>query len=63
MLHWALSSNRNLDSQIYHTVIVGGKVMKNTNSPFSYGNESEVNNDQTRKFYQFYVGIDISLAP
>ncbi len=41
MLHWALSSNRNLDSQICHTVFIGGKVMKKTNSPFSYGNETE----------------------
>ena len=37
--------------------------MKSTSSPFSYGNETEVNNEQeSRKFYQFYVGIDIGAS-
>lgn len=37
--------------------------MKNTNSPFSYGNETEAHNEQeSQKFYQFYVGIDIGAS-
>ncbi|MEK5176761.1 IS110 family transposase [Heyndrickxia sp. FSL W8-0496] len=37
--------------------------MKEANTPFSYGIESEVGKEITsRKFYQFYVGIDIGAS-
>ena len=46
-----------------YCLFIGGKLMKSTSSPFSYGNETEVNNEQeSRKFYQFYVGIDIGAS-
>ncbi|MGG2093983.1 hypothetical protein AB1283_15150 [Bacillus sp. S13(2024)] len=37
-------------------------MMKETTTPFSYGNESEIREDiNSRKFYQFYVGMDIGV--
>lgn len=37
--------------------------MKETIAPFSYGNESETREEiNSRKFYQFYVGIDIGAS-
>ncbi|PEE35865.1 IS110 family transposase [Bacillus cereus] len=36
--------------------------MENTLTPFSYGNHSDDKAQDTRKFYQFYVGIDIGAS-
>ena len=37
--------------------------MKNVSSPFSYGNKTEdIKDQESRKFYQFYVGIDIGAS-
>jgi transposase len=42
---------------------IGGKIMIETVTTFSYGNESEMREDiNSRKFYQFYVGIDIGAS-
>ncbi len=36
--------------------------MEDTITPFSYGNHSDDKGQDTRKFYQFYVGIDIGAS-
>ncbi len=36
--------------------------MENTITPFSYGNHSDDKGQEIRKFYQFYVGIDIGAS-
>ncbi|MBK5424589.1 transposase [Bacillus sp. TH30] len=36
--------------------------MENTITPFSYGNHSDDKGQDIRKFYQFYVGIDIGAS-
>jgi transposase len=42
---------------------IGGKIMKETVTPFSYGKENEMREDiNSRKFYQFYIGIDIGAS-
>ncbi|KFM95228.1 hypothetical protein [Bacillus clarus] len=36
--------------------------MENTITPFSYGNHSDDKAQDMRKFYQFYVEIDIGVS-
>lgn len=57
-----ISSHRNLDSQICHTAVLGGEMTKDTITPFSYGNDAQNRQEEQRKFYQFYVGIDIGAS-
>jgi transposase len=37
-------------------------MMKNSITPFSYGNDTQNDHQTKRKFYQFYVGIDIGAS-
>lgn len=37
-------------------------MMKDTITPFSYGNDTQNDHQTKRKFYQFYVGIDIGAS-
>lgn len=50
-----------MDSQICHTAL-GGEMMNATITPFSYGNDTQNNHQTQRKFYHFYVGIDIGAS-